>query len=507
MKPCSLRSLVLPYDEKPCSLRSLVPTYRMGARILQRGALVVVVGLAFTGATPVFAAEASNTELLKRIERLEKKNEELEKALEGERVSEQEPEIATRLKAVEFQTLSMQKQARTIEALEDVTAGISFTTVVQHAGGGATTTGGSESQWNYRADVSVSLPGGEIGNAEGNIFAHFRMGQGDGLTRILPTFGGANATGFRVQGQRPDDDATVLLAQAWYQLDVPLPLGGFKPQSRETLSFNFGKMDPFLFFDQNSIADDETTRFLNTAFVHNPLLDAGGDVGVDAFGFTPGLRLAYRSETKKPITWGASLGVFGAGRGATFTDSFEKPFVIAQLETGQKFFGGLDGNYRLYIWRNGQATPYANEADTATEKHTGWGVSLDQRVGDATTLFARYGQQTKGKVQFDRATTIGAEFGGSYWGRGGDALGAAVGQLSTSADFRNDAPTLDADADGSADFGYAASGAERLIELYYRWRVHAQFEISPNLQRVERPAGNGAANDSNLIGLRAQLTF
>jgi hypothetical protein len=477
----------------------------MYPQVFRRG-LLAAASLALAGASPAFAAEPSNAELLRRIERLEKQNKELEKALDSERVSEQEPELVTRLKDVEFRTLSMQKQARTIEALEGVTAGLSFTTVAQRAGGSATTDGSSESQWNYRADVSVSLPGGEIGNAEGSLFAHFRMGQGDGLTRILSAFGGANATGFHVQGNREDDSATVLLAQAWYQLDAPLPLGGFKPQSREKLSFNFGKMDPFLFFDQNSVADDETTRFLNTAFVHNPLLDAGGDVGVDAFGFTPGLRFAYHNETAKPIAWDASFGIFGAGSGATFTNSFEKPFVIAQFETAQKFFGGLDGNYRLYFWRNGQATPYANEADATTEVHAGWGLSVDQRIGDATTLFGRYGNQTKGKARFDRALTVGAEFGGSYWNRGADALGVAVGQLHTSDDFRNDAPTLDADADGTPDFGYAASGAERLIELYYRLRIHAQFEVSPDVQHIRRPAGN-AAKDMNLIGLRAQLTF
>jgi carbohydrate-selective porin OprB len=333
------------------------------------------------------------------------------------------------------------------------------------------------------------------------------MGQGDGLTRILPAFGGANATGFHVQGARPDDDATVLLAQAWYQLDVPLPLGGFKPQSREKLSFSFGKMDPFLFFDQNSIADDETTRFLNTAFVHNPLLDAGGDVGVDAFGFTPGLRLAYHNETGKPLTWGASLGVFGAGSGAAFSDSFDKPFVIAQLETAQKFFGGLDGNYRLYVWRNNQATPYANEADASTEEHAGWGVSADQRVGDAVTLFGRYGQQTRGEVRFDRALTLGVELGGNYWDRGADALGLALAVLRTSAEFRDDAPTLDADGDGNADFGYAADGSEQIAEVYYRLRLNPQFELSPDIQYVRHPAGDEEAKDVRLIGLRAQITF
>jgi hypothetical protein len=478
----------------------------MTVRGLGRAARATAVAAALCAA-PAFAAEPSNAELLERIERLEKKNTDLEEALSTERVSEQEPEIVTRLKDIEIRTLSMQKQARTIEALEGITVGLSFTSVVQHAEGSSTVDGSGESQWNYRADVSATLPGGEIGNADGSIFAHFRMGQGDGLTNTLPAFGGANATGFRVQGVRPDNDATVLLAQAWYQLDVPLPVGGFKPRSRETLSFNFGKMDPFLFFDQNGIADDEATRFLNTAFVHNPLLDAGGDVGVDAFGFTPGLRLAYKNQTAKPIAWGISAAMFGAGEGATFTNAFEKPFAIAQLDTEQRFFGGLAGAYRLYFWRNGQAVPYANEADPATEEHAGVGVSLDQRVGDGATLFARYGQQTKGKVQFDRALTLGLEFGGSSWGRGADALGAAFGWLDTSDEFQADAPALDADADGTPDFGYTPSDDEEIVELYYRYRIHKQFEVSPDVQFTRNPAGNAAADNLTVLGVRAQVTF
>ncbi|HYA37569.1 MAG TPA: hypothetical protein VEI74_04795, partial [Candidatus Methylomirabilis sp.] len=178
MKPCSRRSLVLPYDEKPCSRRSFIVTCSAGVQLLRRSAVVGAVGLALGGAMPVHADEPSNAELLERIKRLEKKNEDLEKALEGGSISENEPELATRLKAVESQTLSMQKQARMIESLEGITTGVSFTTVAQHASGSATTDGSSESQWNYRADVSVSLPGGEFGNAEGKLFAHFRMGQG-----------------------------------------------------------------------------------------------------------------------------------------------------------------------------------------------------------------------------------------------------------------------------------------------------------------------------------------
>ncbi|MBI3576133.1 MAG: carbohydrate porin [Gammaproteobacteria bacterium] len=482
---------------------------------LRRQSLALVIGVALAGGVaPAQAREVSMVDLMQelkrlseRIEKLEKRNTELEKALESEHVSEKEPELATRLKAVEFQALGMQKQARTIEALEGITAGVSFTTVAQASNGGATTDRTGESQLNYRADVTVSLPAGNIGNAVGNLFGHFRMGQGNGLRTLNPTFSSPNTTAFQLGGVTRADDSAMLLAQAWYQANIPLPLDGHKPSSKEKLTVNFGKMDPFLFFDQNAAANDETRQFLNNVFVHNALLDAGGDTGADAYGFAPGVRVAYLNESSKPETFGVSLGVFAADAGANYGKSFALPFTILQAETRQKFFGGLDGNYRLYVWQNGRAAPYRNSADSTREMHKGWGVSADQRVGDATTLLGRYGHQTQGRVKFDRALTLGAEWGGGYWDRAGDALGIAVAHLRVSGGFRHDSLALDANADGTADFGYQADGAERVAEVYYRWRLAKQFEITPDIQFVRRPGGDGTKPGIEIVGARAQLTF
>ena len=107
----------------------------------------------------------------------------------------------------------------------------------------------------------------------------------------------------------------------------------------------------------------------------------GGDAGMDNYGFSPGLRLAYRNDTARPEWWGVSAGMFAAGPGAAYDDSFRAPFVITQLETGRKFFGGLSGNYRLYRWSNGQATQFRDGVNF--EDHSGWGISADQRVGAA----------------------------------------------------------------------------------------------------------------------------
>ena len=263
-------------------------------------------------------------------------------------------------------------------------------------------------------------------------------------------------------------------------------------------------MDPFVFFDQNAAADDETVRFMNNAFVHNPLLDSGGDIGANAYGFAPGVRIAYVAETDKLATWDASLGVFGSGPGADFTGPLRDLFAIAQLETTRRFFAGQPGTYRIYVWRNGRAADFAG----GSELHTGWGVSADQHVADAVTLFTRFGSEIHGTVRFDRAVTFGAEFGTGHGDRPRrvaplrlfDGLGVAVAFLHTSNTYR------DATADGTIA-GYAASGTERTVGLYYRFRVNAGFDVTPDVQWIQRPGGNGSAPDVFVGGVRARVGF
>lgn len=490
----------------------------------QRGALhAIALACLLSIGAPAAAADAAPTaadfrKLLERVEQLERRNRELESRLDGagsadarlkaleqaqqqtdkalatERLSEKEPELVTRLKAVEFQTLEMQKQARQIEALEGVTVGAGITAVVQQIDGRGSAGGLRESRANYRGDVAVTLPGGSLGNAEGKVFAQFRFGQGTGVG-LRPTYTSTvNTTAFETAAG--PDDSFAILAQAWYQLTVPLPLDGFKPHSRQRLEINVGKMDPFVFFDQNAIADDETTRFMNNALVHNPLLDSGSGVGIDAYGFTPGARLAWVDSTSGTQPWGASIGVFGSGPAANFSGSLGKPFVIAQLEATRRFFTGLPGNYRLYAWRNGRASDFTG----ATASQAGWGASIDQRIDDDWTLFSRLGRNVSGRVRFDRALTIGAETDGSRWMRAADAVGVGLAFMQTSSAWRA------ATADGTF-VGYAADGAERVAEVYYRYRLNERIEISPDLQWIQRPGADGRAATTTAFGLRAKVGF
>lgn len=452
--------------------------------------------------------EARNTELEKEVKALKGESDKVAQALESPRLSEDEPELTVRLKAVEKDALNMKKAAKIAEGLEGIKVGASLATVVQKASGLPEGVDGGSSQLNYRADVSVELPLKPVGDIDHKLFAHLRMGQGLGLNASLSRLGhfasAPNALAFRASGSSPDDSVTIL-GQAWYQAAIPLPFLGFKPYSRETLEITFGKMDIFGFFDQNAAAGDEAKQFLNSVFVHNPLLDAAGEVGVDANGFQPGFVASYLNYTNKMEPWRLSIGVFGAGeRGANYQRSLSSPLLMVQAEKQLKLFGGLTGNYRLYGWNRSQGVDY----DDTLAKHTGIGASIDQRIGDGVKVFARYGKLIKGELPFNQAATVGAEFSGSYWNRGADSLGIAAAWLQSGKGYRTSPQTTWLDeAQTQMAYAFTPQGAEKVTEIYYRYRLSPQFELSPDFQYVTNGGGNSDAKSVKVFALRANIAY
>ncbi|MBS0325412.1 MAG: carbohydrate porin [Proteobacteria bacterium] len=369
--------------------------------------------------------------------------------------------------------------------------------VGQAIDGGSADAGTHEARGNGRGDVVAEFPGGTIGDAAGKLVTHLRFGQGGGVS-LRPTYTSTpNTTTFEASDGSRTIHVTV--AEAWYQLDVPLSRDGPKAAPHGRLELTAGKMDPFAFFDQNAVAGDETTQFLNNVFVHNPLLDSGGDVGADRFGFSPGVRVRYAIGRDDADNWGASVGMFGSGNGADFTASFGHPFVIAQLDTTRSLVDGQPGTYRAYAWTNGAASGF----DGSRARRSGWGMSIDQRIGDTATLFARFGHETQGsdRTRFDRALAVGAELGGGWWGRAADAAGLAFGLLHTSSAY---AGATAADRELA---GYAASGDETSIEAYYRWQLDKRLELSPDVQWILRPGGDGAAPAAFVAGVRVRVAL
>ena len=489
-------------------------------RLSKLTAALVAAGLAL----PAFAASsdaATLQKLLERMEKLEARNAELEKevkslktesaeiakGLDSPRLSENEPELTVRLKATEKDVLEMKKASKIAESLEGITATAALATVAQGSSGLPSGTTDASTQLNYRADVTVELPLQPIGDVEQKLFGGFRMGQGQGLNTAFSKLGyfasAPNALAFRASGASPDD-SVVILGQAWYQAAIPLPFGGFNPHSREKLEVTFGKMDIFGFFDQNAAAGDESKQFLNSVFVHNPLLDAGGEVGADANGFQPGFIVSYVNGTDKAQPWRLSIAAFGAGDyGSNYQKSFDSPLYMAQAETQLKLFGGLTGNYRLYGWTRSQATDF----DGTTARHTGIGVSVDQRVGDGVTLFGRYGNLIDGELPFNQAVAAGMELNGSYWGRAADSFGVGFSWLQAGSGYKNTEAAIDVNGDGITDLAFMPSGAETVAEIYYRYRLSPQFELSPDFQWLTQAGGNKDAGSVTVFGLRANIAY
>ncbi len=450
--------------------------------------------------------EARNAELEKEVKALKGENAEIVKGLDSPRLSENEPELTMRLKATEKDVLEMKKSSKVVESLNGIRATAALATVVQGANGLPSGTPDSSSQLNYRADVTVELPLQPIGDIDHKLFGGFRMGQGQGLNTAFSGLGyyasAPNALAFRASGASPDD-SVVILGQAYYQASIPLPFGGFKPYSRETMDITFGKMDIFSFFDQNVAAGDESKQFLNSVFVHNPLLDAGREVGVDANGFQPGFIVGYTNSFDKTQPWRLSFGVFGTGpRGSNYEASLTQPLLFAQAETQLKLFGGLTGNYRLYAWNRSSGEDFDYWATGQSTQHTGIGVSVDQRIGDGITVFGRYGNLIKGELPFNQAVAVGAQLNGSYWNRGADAFGIGFSWLQTGSAYKN----ASFDWNGTP-LTFTPSGAETVTELFYRYRISPQFELSPDFQWLTQGGGNANAKDVTVFGLRANIVY
>jgi high affinity Mn2+ porin len=360
--------------------------------------------------------------------------------------------------------------------------------VGQRVNRGGSVSGQGESRLNWRGDVEVSMPLGDVlmlGDAQLTGFGHLRFGQGTGVA-LRPTHS-ATANSVPFEAGAGSDETYAIVAQAWGQLTWPLEASGFNDLPGSRVELNLGKMDVFGFFDQNAVAGDEGAQFLNNLFVHNPLLDSGGDIAADAYGLAPGARLAY-INVGESASWAASLGVFGSGTGANFASGPSRPLVIGQLEWSPlQINGEARGNYRLYAWTNGQTTDLAG----STQRHSGWGVSADQRLGRDWNLFGRWGQRSSGEGAFDKALTLGFEHGGRAWGRGPDALGLAAGWVHTS----------------NALKAGGLSGAEQTVELYYRMKLNDHLELSPDVQFIRRAGGDPAADPITVLGVRASVGF
>ncbi|MFA5150787.1 MAG: carbohydrate porin [Candidatus Omnitrophota bacterium] len=331
----------------------------------------------------------------------------------------------------------------------------------------------------YSADITLAK---EFKEVDGRAFLHLEAGQGAGLEDNLTLYSNVN----RDAG---DSDAKVEVTELWYEQNL------FKDKAALT----FGKLDPTAYFDQNEVANDETTQFLGRIFRNSPTAEFPDN--------NAGIRIAYL-----PFEWlELGYGIFNAkGSWEKIGDNL---FNIGQVSFRTNFLN-LPGNYRFYGWTNNANHTKWLDREKTKETAYGFGLSFDQKANDIVTFFARYGWQNP-KVynpditatgddeadpryfSLEQSWSVGFQVEGKPWGREKDVFAFAVGQAMPSDDYKK------------ANEGFLAK-TEGHLEAYYRIHVNDHLSISPDFQYIWNPFGKDVAGDTAPIfvgGMRAQVDF
>ena len=334
----------------------------------------------------------------------------------------------------------------------------------------------------YSGDLFLTIPVGRYGN----VYLRGDIGEGEGIAGDLPpTFSGPNA-------DLEFNEPKFTLAEAWYWTSFPIP-----DIRDQRLELTIGKIDPTGLFDANAVANSETNQFIADIFVNNLAIGFAGDGN----GYGPGVALGYRF-TSIYTTGQEVVGRVGMFEGdiegeGTHKRVFDRPFVIGELDIKRSYYG-FDGNYRFYGWMNQNSHTAWDDPTDDDLSNQGFGLSIDQKVSNDITLFARYGIQDEDVSNFDQVMTIGGQIIGNPWRRGNDAIGMAYGLSKTSDKYEDVSLATD---------GYEAKGDEHYIEAYYKYYANANLTISPDVQYIVNPGGDKEKDDVFIYGVRMQLNF
>jgi high affinity Mn2+ porin len=451
-----------------------------------RGVVLIVVFFGSCLVRPCFGEEYAPAdkyaELEKRVRALEEKLTEQDKCIhEQDRcILEQKQKIsAYEERLAQFDQKLHRETGAPIAIAEGLEIGAGTTMIIQ----GAHNTNAGESKKESRTDASFSTDitlGKEFKDINGKAFVHLQTGQGAGLDDNLSLYSWVNGDA--------DDDNYVRVNDFWYEQVL------FGGKALVTV----GKLNPTLYFDNNAVANDETTQFLSGIFGNNPALEFPDNAA--------GMRMAVL-----PAQW------FELGYGVLDADSDgekigDNLFTIVEFAFKPQF-KGLGGAYRFQSWRNNADHTRWLASENDKEPSFGFGVSFDQKVSELITVFTRYGWQdpevynpavtaTGGlPYSLEYSWSAGLQVVGKPWGRENDIVAFAVGQCIPSGDYKKAGADLDPERQAKSE-GY--------FETYYNIRINKHVSISPDFQYIWNPFGRDITDDTGSIfvgGMRAQVDF
>ncbi|MBI3813091.1 MAG: carbohydrate porin [Nitrospinae bacterium] len=213
----------------------------------------------------------------------------------------------------------------------------------------------------------------------GFAFINISFQQGGGIDQDIPTLNGLNndVTNGAHLFTRPGDpntgvnNAEPFIARFYYQ----------GHSSDEKFHITIGKFCVNDFFDNNAVANSQTTQFYSAALVNS----AAFSYGQDDSGYTQGIMLAYK------FTGDIEFKTAGVSANGEWDNVFKKNnlWYIGELDWKTNFME-KGGNYRFYYYLDvSPHTKYASPADT-TASSAGFGLSFDQVLSGDISAFVRY---------------------------------------------------------------------------------------------------------------------
>ncbi|HEX5048354.1 MAG TPA: carbohydrate porin [Gammaproteobacteria bacterium] len=232
--------------------------------------------------------------------------------------------------------------------------------------------------------------------------------------------------------------------------------------AHQRLGLSIGRIDVTTHFDRNAAANDETTQFISDALVNNPVL------GLASNGF--GTVAEWDPKKSWNFKFGLQQSTDPTNQLGSLADSM---FKLAEFEYIARPFGLPEGHYR--VWARSDNSGGLGYRDA-------YGVSIDQKVAQAVTLFARYGNGEVGDIP-----------GKEYFYSGGVEFGAP--HTFNPEDFWGI---------GIAHTDFELGPSEKLAEVFYNLHLTTHLRSSFMLQYVEE----SATGEGYLIpGARIQVVF
>ena len=251
--------------------------------------------------------------------------------------------------------------------------------------------------------------------------------------------------------QSPDGFDRVHLLEAWAEFTL----------FRKALTVDIGKIDLTNYFDNNRVANDETSQFLGASFINSAALAAPPS--------GPGLRI--RTEVLNRFFLQGGVTTITASGNSLLEDLFRIGSIGVRLFPTTNW----EANIRLYGYQH----PGMNKA-------SGWGMSYDEAVGKRIELFLRFGQNNTRLSEF-YGIAHARSCGVTWSGRLADRklkIGAALGETKT---------------------GESDPHSEVHFEWYVRHQLNQWSYFSAHYQILKDSSTN--KNIDHLIGCRVNFNF